>query len=71
MKLPNILRFYVDLTKRRFDLKKKAESIVKDMEPISYVFADVNNNVGLSLKNGKIRFFNSEEELLSIINTLS
>ena len=62
--------YYPDLTKRRLELKKKAEEKVKGNKNISYVFADVNNNIGLKLENGRLAFFNSVHELDRIIEQL-
>ena len=64
------VRFYTDLTKRRFELKKHAEKAVEGNEKVSYVFADINNNIGLKLSNNSFRFFNSEAELRSILQRL-
>ena len=64
------VRFYVDLTKRRFDLKKKATARVENIDEVHYVFADVNNNIGLRLTNGQLKFFNSVQELESILVSL-
>ena len=64
------VRFYIDLTKRRFLLKKTAMELVKDNDKVLYVFADVNNNICLRLKDNTVRFFNSEVELKSILNSM-
>ena len=63
-------RFYMDLTKRRFSLKKFAYEKIKDNGLVDFVFADVNNNIGFRLKNGQFKFFNSEEELEKILGEL-
>lgn len=57
------VRFYVDLTKRRVDLKKKAIEKTRDNERVSFVYADVNNNICLMLSDNKKKIFNSEDEL--------
>ena len=62
------IRIYPDLTKRRVKLRKDAETLVENNENISYVFADVNNNIGVKLKTGKLAFFNSTAELAKVIN---
>ena len=63
-------RFYTDLTKRRFTLKKKAEEKVEGNRNIKFVYADVNNNICLKLANEQKRIFNSMEELDAIIRSL-
>ena len=51
-------RIYMDLIKRRFELKKKAQVTVKNYEDVvDFVFADVNNNICLRLKDGRFKFF--------------
>ena len=64
------VRFYIDLTKRRFDLRKKAEKLVENNQGVQYVFADVNNNIALKLTNGNLKFFNSEDELRTILGNI-
>ena len=64
------IRIYPDLTKRRTKLRKDAEELVKDNENISYVFADVNNNIGAKLKTGKLAFFNSTAELQKVMEDI-
>ena len=63
-------RFYIDLTKRRFQLKKMASDSVRNNDKVEFVFADVNNNLCVRLKNGHIKFFNSEDEFHNILNNL-
>ncbi len=63
----NNARFYVDLTKRRVGLKKKAIEKTKDNKKVRFAYADINNNICLLLEDGKKKFFNSEEELDSIL----
>ena len=62
--------FYVDLTKRRVDLKKKATEKVNGNEKVKFAYADMNNNTCLMLKDGSKKFFNSEEELDAILGKL-
>ena len=64
------VRFYIDLTKRRFILKKLVMEKTKDMAAVKFVFADVNNNVCIMLKSGKVLYFNSEPELDTLIQTI-
>ena len=63
----NDCRYYVDLTQRRVQLKKKAIKLTKDNEKVDFAYADINNNICLLLKDGKKKFFNSEEELANIL----
>ena len=61
------VKFYVDLTKRRFQLKKTAYERAANNPNVDFVFADVNCNLGIRFKNGEFRFFNSVEELDTIL----
>ena len=61
------IRFYIDLTKRRFLLKKLAMEKTQDNPLVSFVFADVNNNICIRMANGEFKFFNSEYELNTIL----
>ena len=63
-------RFYLDLTKRRFDLKKKAEEKIKDNPKVKFAYADVNNNICLMLSNDTKRILNSETELDTILASI-
>ena len=56
-------RFYIDQTKRRYELRKKAVEYVKAKPLVDFVFADINCNLTVRYKNGKYNFFNSMEEL--------
>ena len=53
----------LDLTKRRYDLLKEACTRIKSAYSVEYAFADINCSLGLRLKNGRFKFFNSSEEL--------
>ena len=53
----------LDLTKRRYDLLKEARTRIKDIDSVEYAFADINCFLGIRLKNGRFRFFNSREKL--------
>ena len=53
----------LDLTKRRYDLLKEARTRIKGADSVEYAFADINRSLGLRLKNGRFKFFNSSEEL--------
>ena len=52
----------LDLTKRRYDLPREARTIIKGLDSVEYAFADINCSLGLHLKNGRFKFFNSSEE---------
>ena len=56
-------RYYVDLTKRRFLLKQKANDKVNGNAKVKFVYADINNNICLMLTTGEKKVFNSEYEL--------
>ena len=64
------MRFYVDLTKRRFLLKNMAIEKVKDNQKVKFAYADVNNNICLMLVDNKKLFFNSEYELDALLAKL-
>ena len=38
---------------------------------VDFVFADVDNNISMRLKNGQFKLFNSEEELDKILRDLA
>ena len=57
------VKIYMDLTERRFMLKKLAQDRIKGNSSVDFAFADVNNNICLRLKNGQFKFVNSKEEL--------
>ena len=52
----------LDLTKRYY-LLKEARRRIKSADSVEYAFADINCSLGLRLKNGRFKFFNSSEEL--------
>ena len=64
------VKYYVDLTKRRFDLKKKAQEKTKDIARVKFCYADVNNNICLMLDDSVKKIFNSEDELDNILANL-
>ena len=51
------VKIYMDLTKLRFVLKKLAQERIKVNVLVDFVFADVNNNISMRLKNGQFNFF--------------
>ena len=57
-----------DLTKRLYNLFKIAQGIVKEMDNVSFVCADVNCSLAIRFKNGTIKHFNSEYEFRSLLN---
>lgn len=63
-------RVYMDLTKRRFDLKNLAIERVKDNNKVSFVMADINCSLCLRLVTGRFRYFNSKIELDSILDSI-
>ena len=64
------VRFFIDLTKRRFQLKKMAVEKVQGNPKVNFVYADINNNICLMLPNWEKKVFNSEEELDSLLAKL-
>ena len=58
----------LDLTKRRYNLLKLAQGIVKEMDNVSFVCADANCSLAIRFKNGTIKHFNSEYEFRSLLN---
>ena len=64
------VRFYIDLTQRRFKLRNWANERVKGDGRVNYIFADVNNNICIRLVNGSFQIFNSEYELEKILDNL-
>ena len=57
----------LDLTKRRYLLLAKAKSIIKDNTTAMFAFADINCSLGLKLNDDKFHYFNSEDELNTIL----
>ena len=62
------VRFYIDQTKRRFQLKKKAAEYVKTKPQVDFVFVDVNCSLCIRFKSGQLKYFNSEEELINLVS---
>ena len=64
------LKFFnvsVDLTRRRYLLLKTAKGIIKDNPNISYVHADINCSLGIKFANESFKYFNSLNELHSLL----
>ena len=57
----------VDLTRRHYLLLKTAKGIIKDNPNISNVYADINCSLGIRFKNGSFKYFNSLDELHSLL----
>ena len=58
----------LDLTNRRYNLLKFAQGIVKEMDIVSFVCADVNCSLAIRFNNGTVKCFSSEYELRSLLN---
>ena len=58
----------LNLTKRRYNLFKFAQGILKEMDNMSFVCADVNCSLAIHFKNGIMKHFNSEYEFRSLLN---
>ena len=61
------VRFYIDQTKRRFNLRKLAIEHVKDNPIVDFVFCDINCSLCIRFKDGQYKYFNSEEELFNLV----
>ena len=66
-KLQNV-KFGLDLTPRRKDLLSHAQNNVKNNPKIEFAFADINCRVGLKLKHGGFKFFNTKSEFYDVLN---
>ena len=60
-------RIYVDLTFRRAKLLKLAQTLVKSNPSFEFAFADINCRLGVKGTDDRFQFFNTKEELLSIV----
>ena len=49
--------FYIDHTKRRFELRKITVEYVKDKPDVEFVFADINCNLSIFFKNAQYVIF--------------
>ena len=61
------VRFYIDQTKRRFNLKKMAIDYVKDKPNVDFCFVDINCSLCVRFKDGKFKNFSSHEELVNLV----
>ena len=46
---------------------KTIKGLIKDNPNVSYVYADINCSLGIKFKNGSFKYFNSLNELLSLL----
>ena len=53
----------LDITKRRYELLKRALGIVDQYYDVKYAFCDINCSLGIKLTNDKLLFFNDNEQL--------
>ena len=58
----------VDLTKKRHSILTKAREFIKNNEKVSHVLADINCSLVVKLTNGKLCYFNSESELIKVLD---
>ena len=63
-------RIYLDLTKRRLDLKNLVNDRISNNDKVDFVFADINCSLSMKLQNGQFKYFNSQEEFESILTSL-
>lgn len=61
---------YLEFTKKSYDLRQKAREKVDNHPKVDFVFADVNCNLCLRLRDGTFVHFSSEEELDEIMKNL-
>lgn len=57
----------LDLTKRKYELLKRAEGIINQYQDIKYAFCDINCSLGLKLTNDKFVFFNDDKQLKDLL----
>ena len=67
-KKPQDKRIFVDLTFRRAKLLKFAQSLVKSNPNFVFAFADINCRLGVKWTDDRFRFFNTKEELITIVS---
>ena len=58
----------LDLAKPRYNLLKFAQGIVKEMDNVRFVCADVNWSLAISFKNATFKHFNSAYEFRLLLN---
>ena len=66
----NFFKVSVDLTRRRYLLLKTAKRL-KGNVIITYAYAYINCSVGIKLKNGSLKYFNSLNEIYSLLQLQS
>ena len=67
---PPSFRIVTDLTKRRYELLRKAKGLIDDDNAnfnVKFAFADINCSLVLFMNDESFRYFNSEEELMRIL----
>ena len=69
-KKPGEIYFSVslDLIKRKYNFFKFVQEIVKEMDNVSFVCADVNRSLAIRLKNDIIKHFNREYEFCLLLS---
>ena len=67
-KLKNNVRVKLDLTKRRYAILREAINLVEEKDGVNFVYADINCRLKVRFTNGVERFFDSVEELQSILS---
>ena len=60
----------LDLTQRRANPLSKAMSLIKKNPEVDFIVANINCRLGTRLKDGDIRYFNSEEDLMVTIPSI-
>ena len=58
----------LDLTKQSYNLLKFTQGIMKEMDNVSFVCADVNCFLAIRFKYATIKHFNSEHEFRLLLN---
>ena len=66
-KKSKLLRFKVDLTRRRAKLLAKAKKDTEGIDQIKYVFADINCRLNVRFSDDSFKVFNTKTELAEII----
>ena len=61
----------LDLTKRRYNVLKQANSEVKGIDFVSFVYADVNCRLKIKFTDGTESSFSTIEQLRTVLNEFS
>ena len=59
--------FYIDQTKRRFQLKSMTMDYIKTKPNVDFIFVDINCSLCIRFQNGQFRCFNSHEEVVNLV----